>query len=64
MKNNQKQYIGTFKVVKIFPQSGRREVIRRDIGKEQAMRIVNSYPNRSKSIVVFVKQFYADKYFI
>ena len=58
-----KTYIGTYKVVKIFKVSSRREVIERGLTLEEAKRVVNSYPDRSTSMVVFMKQFYADKYF-
>lgn len=56
-------YIGTYKVYRIFRKSNRREVIRRGLSREEAMRLVNSYPSSSRSMVVFDKQFSADKYY-
>lgn len=60
---NQKIYIGTYKVYKVFRKSQRREIIRKGLTKENAMQLVQSYPNRNTSMVVFDKQFYAEKYF-
>ena len=62
--NEEKTYIGTYKVYKVFRISRKREIIRRGLTKEEAMRLVNSYPDSNRSMVVFSKQFYADKYFI
>lgn len=60
----EKTYIGTYKVYKIFRKSNRREIIRRGLTRDEAKALVNSYPNRSTSMVVFDKQFYSSKYFI
>jgi hypothetical protein len=60
----EKQYIGTYKVYRIFRVSRRREIIKTGITREDAMRIVNSYPDSSRSMVVFDKQFTADKYYV
>lgn len=60
----EKQYIGTYKVVKLFRVSQRREVIRRGLTLDEARRVVNSYPDSSRSMVVFYKQFNASKYFV
>lgn len=60
----EKIYTGTYKLVKIFRVSRRRKVIKRNLSIEQAKTLVNSYPDKSNSMVVFMKQFYADKYFI
>jgi len=62
--NSEKTYTGTYKVYKIFRKSNRRQIIRRGLTREAAMALVNSYPDSSRSMVVFDKQFYADKYFI
>ena len=62
--NQEKQYTGPYKVYKIMRVSGRRQVIRRGLTREEAKRLVNSYPDRSSSIVVFDKQFTQSKYFI
>jgi hypothetical protein len=65
MKNNDnKTYIGTYKVVKIFNVSRRRQTLHRGLTLDEAKSVVNSYPDSNRSMVVFMKQFYADKYFI
>lgn len=56
-------YTGTYKVLKLYSKSRRREVIRRGLTLEEAKRLVNSYPDSTTSMVVFTKQFTADKYF-
>jgi hypothetical protein len=56
-------YIGTYKVYRVFRKSGRREIIRRGLTRSEAMQLVNSYPDSSRSMVVFDKQFYATKYY-
>lgn len=45
-----------YKVVKVFRVSGRREVIRKNLTREEAMQLVNSYPDSNRSMVVFFKQ--------
>ena len=60
----EKQYTGTYKVYKIMRVSGRRQVIRRGLTREEAKRLVNSYPDSTRSMVVFDKQFTQSKYFI
>ena len=62
--NNEKQYIGTYKVYKVFKKSSRREVLELNLTREQAMRVVNNYSHSNTSMVVFDKQFTADKYYI
>lgn len=64
MKEEEKKYIGPYKVVKIYRISGRRQVLERGLTKEEAERVVQRHENSSKSMVVFYKQFTADKYFI
>ena len=64
LHSEQKTYIGTYKVYKVFRQSRRREVIRRGLTRDEAKALVNSYPDRNTSMVVFDKQFYSDKYYI
>ena len=59
-----KTYIGTYKVYKVFRKSGRREVIRRGLTRDEAIRLVNSYKDSNSHMVVFDKQFTADKYYI
>ena len=57
-------YIGTYKVVKLFRKSNRRHILHRNLTREEAMKIVNSYSSNKHHMVVFVKQFWADKWFI
>ena len=57
------EYIGTYKVVKIFRKSNRRELIRRNLSIDEAKRLVNSYPDKNNSMIVFYKQFTAAKYY-
>lgn len=57
------EYTGTYKVVKIFRKSNRRELIRRNLSIDEAKRLVNSYPDKNNSMVVFYKQFTAAKYY-
>lgn len=45
-----------YKVIKVFAKSARRQVLERNLTKEQAMRVVNSFPDSSTSMVVFTKQ--------
>ena len=57
------EYIGAYKVVKIFRKSNRRELIRRNLTIDEAKRLVNSYPDKNNSMIVFFKQFTAAKYY-
>ena len=61
--NTEKTYIGTYKVYRVFRKSARREIIRRGMTRDEAMQLVRSYPDSEKSMVVFDKQYYAEKYF-
>ena len=45
-----------YKVVKIFRVSRRQEVLERNLTREEAKRVVNRYPDSSRSMVVFMKQ--------
>jgi hypothetical protein len=45
-----------YKVVKIFRISNRREILRRNLTREEAKTVVNSYPDSNRSMVVFYKQ--------
>lgn len=58
------EYIGTYKVYKIFRKSNKRQIIERGLTREQAKRLVNSFPNSNTSMVVFDKQFTSEKYYI
>ena len=46
----------SYKVVKIMRQSGRREILSRALSESEAQRIVESYPNSTRSMVVYYKQ--------
>lgn len=56
-------YTGPYKVVKIYRVSNRREVIRRGLTREEAKSLVNMFPDRPNSMVVFSKQFNSSKYY-
>lgn len=64
MTHNEKTYIGTYKVYKVFRISRRREIIRTGLTRDEAKALVNSYPDSNRSMVVFDKQFTAGKYYI
>lgn len=56
-------YSGPYKVVKIFRISRRKKVIERNLTREEAKRLVNTYPDSNRSMVVFCKQFTASKFY-
>ena len=62
--NNNTIYIGTYKVVKLYRKSGRRQVLLRNLSLEVAKIIVKRYPSSNSHMVVFMKQFWSDKWFI
>ena len=64
MNNENKTYIGTYKVYRVFKVSRKRQIIARDLSRDEAKRLVNSYPDSNTSMVVFDKQFTSDKYYI
>jgi hypothetical protein len=65
MKNNDnKTYIGTYKVVKIFRVSSCKQILHKGLTLDEAKSVVNSYPDSNRSMVVFTKEFSADKYYI
>jgi len=45
-----------FKVVKIGRKSGRRSILRRDLTENDARMVVKSYPNSTRSMVVYTRQ--------
>lgn len=45
-----------YKVVKIMRVSGRRQILERNLTRDEAKRVVNRYPDSSRSMVVFYKQ--------
>jgi hypothetical protein len=59
-----KTYIGTYKVYRVFRKSRRKQIIQRDLTRDEAKRLVNSFPDSNTSMVVFDKQFTSDKYYI
>jgi hypothetical protein len=63
MKTQEKIYIGPYKVVKFYRVSQRREILARGLTREEAKRLVNTYPDTSRSLVGFTKQFTSDKYY-
>jgi hypothetical protein len=66
MKNSIKTeqvYIGPYKVYKVFRVSRKRQIIKRGLTRDEAMQIVNSYPDSKTSMIVFDKQFTSDKYY-
>lgn len=61
--SNEKEYTGTYKVYRVFRESGRKEIIRRGLTRNEAMCLVSRYHSSRKSMVVFDKQFSSDKYY-
>ena len=45
-----------FKVYRVYRNSARRAVIEKNLTREQAQRLVQSFPNNEKSMVVFTQQ--------
>jgi hypothetical protein len=45
-----------YKVYKVFRVSNRKQILRRNLTRDEATRVVNSYPDSSRSMVVFSKQ--------
>ena len=65
MKNKvEKTYIGTYKVYKQFRKSRKRQILARDLTRDEAINMVNRYKDSNTSMVCFDKQFWADKYFV
>ena len=46
-----------YNVVKVFRKSGRREILEKNLTREQAQRVVARYPNSNTSMVVFTKMY-------
>jgi hypothetical protein len=59
----EQEYIGTYKVVKVFRKSQRRETLHRGLRLEKAKAAVSAHPDSSTHMVVFMKQFSAKKYY-
>lgn len=45
-----------YKVLRVYKNSCRRSVLRKNLTREEAKRVVNSYPDRNLSMVIFTKQ--------
>lgn len=60
---NEKTYIGTYKVVKFFRVSNKRQVLKRGLTLDEARSLVKTYPDSNRSLVGFAKQFTAEKYY-
>jgi len=45
-----------YKVVKVMRNSGNAKILCKNLSREEAKRIVNSFPDSEKSMVVFTKQ--------
>lgn len=45
-----------YKVVKVMRKSERRQVLCRNLSKEEAQRMVKTFPDSSRSMVVFMPQ--------
>jgi hypothetical protein len=58
-----KEYTGTYQVVKLFRKSGRREIIQKNLTREEAKRVVNRYPDSNRHMVIFEKQYHSDKWY-
>ena len=48
--------IQLYMVVKFFRVSGRRQILRRGLTRDEAKMVVNSYPDSNRSLVGFEKQ--------
>jgi hypothetical protein len=64
MQTQEKKYIGTYKVVKIFKVSHRKQILEKNLTLEEAKRLVNSFPDSNTSMVVFYKQYTSEKFYI
>lgn len=62
--STEKKYIGPYKVYKVFRVSRRRKIIERGLSRDEAIRLVNSYPNSDRSMVVFDKQYIDKRYYV
>jgi len=59
----QKIYVGTYKVYRVFKKSRKRVIIEKGLTREQAKKLVQSFPDSNTSMVVFDKQFSTDRYY-
>ena len=49
---NKKKY----KVIKVFRVSNRRKILRRNLTEKEAQRVVQSYPDSNRSMVIYTSQ--------
>lgn len=56
MKNQTEQTEKKYIVHKVFRKSGRRQVIAKNLTRDEAKRLVNSYPDSNTSMVIFNEQ--------
>lgn len=45
-----------YKVVKVFRVSGRRQILERGLTEKEAQRVVQSFPDSNRSMVIYTKQ--------
>ena len=57
-------YIGPYKVLKIYRNHSRREVLARGLSLDDAQKLVRSKPDSNTHMVIYTKQFTAEKYYI
>ena len=59
LNNNdmRKQKTELFKVYRVSRKTARKTVLERNLTREQAKRLVNSFPDSDKSMVCFTKQY-------
>ena len=58
--NKERIYIGPYKVIRV---STRVEVIERNLTREEAKGLVNTFPNSNASMVVFTYQYSSERYY-
>ena len=62
MENNEKKYIGTYKVIRFY-KSGKKVLIEKGLTREQATEKTKQFNSTKTSFVGFDKQFTSSKYF-
>lgn len=45
-----------YKVIKVYRDSARRQVIEKNLSRDEAIRLVNTFPDRKRSMVIFMQQ--------
>jgi len=51
-----REHSDKYKVVKVYKSTACRVTLERDLTRDEAIIIVNSFPNRANSMVTFTKQ--------